>query len=189
MAVILHNLVGLLHACMRSTLSRPRAGLHQAPGRWTRASAGRTSTDAYRVVQGTQVRDYVKWDYQPGGIDGVPESFARAYSIMMTEPKGPIYMCYDAALQETPKTHEVPLPPAGAAAVPAPMAPDSRAIEAIADKLLKAEHPMLLPEYAGRRAGGFESIVSGGKPQALRWGHQQRAQFQQRPQPERQSRS
>ena len=39
------------------------------------------------------------------------------------------------------------------------MAPDPAAIEAIADKLLKAEHPLLLAEYAGRRAGGFESIV------------------------------
>src|SRR4029078_10867415 len=28
------------------------------------------------------------------------------------------------------------------------------------DKLLKAEHPMLLPEYAGPRAGGFDSIVT-----------------------------
>src|SRR5258707_15632284 len=78
---------------------------------------------------------------------------------MMTEPKGPVYMCYDAALQEAPKTHDVPLPPADAVAAPSPMAPDPRAIEAIAEKLLKAEHPMLLAEYAGRRAGGFESIV------------------------------
>ena len=46
----------------------------------------------------------------------MPESFARAYSIMMTEPQGPIYMCYDAALQEAPKTHDVPLPPANAVA-------------------------------------------------------------------------
>jgi acetolactate synthase-1/2/3 large subunit len=68
-------------------------------------------------------------------------------------------MCYDAALQEAPKTHEVPLPPPSAVATPAPMAPDPRAIEAIADKLLKAERPLLLPEYAGRRKGGFESIV------------------------------
>jgi hypothetical protein len=60
---------------------------------------------------------------------------------------------------EAPKTHDVPLPPINAVATPSPMAPDPRAIEAIADKLLKAEHPMLLPEYAGRRAGGFESIV------------------------------
>ena len=61
-------------------------------------------------VQGTQVRDYVKWDYQPGGIDGVVDSFARAYSIMMTEPQGPIYMCYDAAIQEAPLEAPVKLP-------------------------------------------------------------------------------
>jgi acetolactate synthase-1/2/3 large subunit len=30
----------------------------------------------------------------------------------------------------------------------------------IADKLLAASHPMLLPEYAGRRPGGFDSIVA-----------------------------
>ena len=29
-----------------------------------------------------------------------------------------------------------------------------------ADKLLKAEHPMLLAEYAGRRPGGFENLVA-----------------------------
>ena len=78
---------------------------------------------------------------------------------MMTEPKGPIYMCYDAALQEAPKSHEVPLPPADAVAAPSPIAPDPRAIEQIADKLLGAEHPLLLPEYFGRRRGGFESMV------------------------------
>ena len=26
----------------------------------------------------------------------------RAYATMMTEPQGPIYMCYDAWLQEQP---------------------------------------------------------------------------------------
>jgi acetolactate synthase-1/2/3 large subunit len=112
------------------------------------------------LVQGNAVRDYVKWDYQPTSIEGVPESFARAYSIMTTQPQGPVYMCYDAALQEEPLTSEVALAPAGAAATPAPLAPDPRAIAAIADKLLAADHPMLLAEYAGRRAGGFESIVA-----------------------------
>src|SRR6201981_3143812 len=68
-------------------------------------------------------------------------------------------MCYDAALQEEPLTRKVPLPPAGAAATPAQMAPDPKAIAAIADKIIEAEHPMLLAEYAGRRAGGFESMV------------------------------
>jgi len=79
---------------------------------------------------------------------------------MTTEPQGPVYMCYDAALQEEPLAEKVPLPSPGAAATPAPMAPDPNAIAAIAEKLLAAEHPMLLAEYAGRRAGGFEATVA-----------------------------
>ena len=79
-------------------LYRPRAGLRhrrdRADGRGQAPSARRLG--AHRERAGHAVRDYVKWDYQPGGIEGVPDSFARAYSIMMTEPQGPIYMCYDA---------------------------------------------------------------------------------------------
>jgi acetolactate synthase-1/2/3 large subunit len=163
MAVILHNLVGLLHATMAiyyAFIDRVPIFIIGATGPmdegkrrphidWTHSA----------LVQGNAVRDYVKWDYQPTSIEGVPESFARAYSIMTTEPQGPVYMCYDAALQEEPLASPVSLPPAFAAATPSPMAPDPQAIEAIADKLLKAVHPLLLPEYAGRRAGGFESIV------------------------------
>src|SRR5262244_4040359 len=163
MAVILHDLVGLLHACMAiyyAYIDRVPIFIIGATGPmdegkrrphidWTHSA----------LVQGNAVRDYVKWDYQPTSIEGVPESFARAYSIMTTEPQGPVYMWYDAALQEEPLARKVPLPPAGAAATPAPMAPDPHAIAAIADRLVAAEHPMLLAEYAGRRAGGFESIV------------------------------
>jgi acetolactate synthase-1/2/3 large subunit len=111
------------------------------------------------LVQGNAVRDYVKWDYQPTAIDGVPESFARAWSVMTTEPQGPVYMCYDAMLQEEPLTTDVPLPPKGAVATPAPMMPDPAALAAIADRLLAAEHPLLIAEYVGRRAGGYESLV------------------------------
>ena len=116
MAVILHNLVGLLHACMAiyyAYLDRVPIFIMGATGPMDEAKR-RPHIDWTHtaLVQGNAVRDYVKWDYQPTSIDGVPESFARAYSIMMTEPKGPIYMCYDAALQEAPKTHDVPLPPA-----------------------------------------------------------------------------
>jgi acetolactate synthase-1/2/3 large subunit len=163
MAVILHNLVGLLHATMAiyyAYIDRVPIFIIGATGPmdegrrrphidWTHTA----------LVQGNAIRDYVKWDYQPSGIDGVPESFARAYSIMTTQPQGPVYMCYDAGLQEDPLTREIPLPPAGAVATPAPMAPDPRAIAEIADKLLKAEHPLLLAEYAGRRPGGFEHMV------------------------------
>src|SRR5947208_2037548 len=163
MAVILHDLVGLLHACMAiyyAYIDRVPIFIMGATGPMDEAKR-RPHIDWTHsaLVQGNAIRDYVKWDYQPTAIEGVPESFARAYSVMMTQPQGPIYMCYDAALQEAQKTHDVPLPPANAVATPSPIAPDPRAIEAIADKLLKAEHPMLLAEYVGRRAGGFEGMV------------------------------
>ena len=163
MAVILHDLVGLLHACMAiyyAYIDRVPIFIIGATGPMDE-SKRRPHIDWTHsaLVQGNAVRDYVKWDYQPASIVGVPESFARAYSIMTTEPQGPVYMCYDAALQEEPLTQQVALPPAAAAATPAPMAPDPKALRGIADKLLAAEHPMLLAEYAGRRPGGFESIV------------------------------
>src|SRR5262249_62235806 len=90
---------------------------------------------------------------------GGQEGCHAPFSTRPTEPRGPVYMCSDAALQEEPLPRKVPLPPASAAATPAPMAPDPKAIAAIADKIIAAEHPMLLAEYAGRRAGGFESMV------------------------------
>ena len=163
MAVILHNLVGLLHANMAiyyAFIDRVPIFIMGATGPmdegkrrphidWTHTA----------LVQGNAVRDYVKWDYQPTSIHGVPESFARAYSIMTTEPKGPIYMCYDAALQEAPITEEPRMPPLAAVATPSPMMPDPQAIQQIADRVLAADYPLLLPEYAGRREGGFASIV------------------------------
>src|SRR6266576_2608569 len=118
MAVILHNLVGLLHACMAiyyAYIDRVPIFIMGATGPMDEAKR-RPHIDWTHsaLVQGNAIRDYVKWDYQPTSIEGVPESFARAYSIMTTEPQGPVYMCYDAALQEEPLTRKVPLPPAGA---------------------------------------------------------------------------
>jgi acetolactate synthase-1/2/3 large subunit len=110
-------------------------------------------------VQGEALRNFVKWDYQPGGIDGVADSFARAYSIMMTEPQGPIYMCYDAWLQEAPLEREISLPSTDAT-VPSRIAPDPAALEAIADELVHAEWPVLFAEYVGRDPNGFDDLTA-----------------------------
>jgi acetolactate synthase-1/2/3 large subunit len=164
LAVILHDLVGLLHAAMAiyyAYIDRApvfiigaTGPMHEGKRRphidWTHSA----------LVQGNAVRDYVKWDYQPTALEGVPESFARAFSIMTTEPQGPIYLCYDAMLQEEQLVTEVPLPPQDAAATPAAMMPDPAALHAIVDRLLAAEHPLLLAEYVGRRATGFNDLVA-----------------------------
>jgi len=163
MVAILHNLVGLLHANMAiyyAYTDRVPVFVIGATGPMDE-SKRRPRIDWIHsaLVQGEAVRAYTKWDYQPAVIDGVPEAFARAYSVMMTEPRGPIYMCYDAWLQEQPLEHDVPLPPAGAAKLPSPIAPDRAALERAAEMLLAAEHPVILAEYVGRDAAGFHGLV------------------------------
>ncbi|MCH7486472.1 MAG: thiamine pyrophosphate-binding protein [Proteobacteria bacterium] len=164
MIAIVHNLVGMLHANMAvyyAYIDRApvfiigaTGPLHEGKRRphidWTHSAN----------VQGESYRHYTKWDYQPASIEGVPESFMRAYSVMMTEPQGPIYMCYDALLQELPLDHDVPLPPEDAARVPSPMAADGKELAAAADRLLAAENPLLMAEYVGRSAHGFDNMVA-----------------------------
>ena len=163
MVAILHNLVGLLHANMAiyyayidrapifiigatgpmdETKRRPRIDwIHSAQG------------------QGEAVRAYTKWDYQPHTIAGVPEAFARAYAVMMTEPRGPIYMCYDAWLQEQKLEDDVPLPPRHAARVPTRLAPDRDELERAADLIARAKKPVIIAEYVGREPAGFHALT------------------------------
>ena len=163
MVAIVHNLVGLLHsnlAVYYAYIDRAPVFIVGATGPMDE-SKRRPRIDWTHTanVQGQAVRDYTKWDYQPTVIDGVPESFARAYGVMMTEPQGPVYMCYDAWLQEQRLDHEVPLPPADAMPVPAPLAADPDALARAADLLLKARRPVIMAEYVGRDPRGFQALV------------------------------
>ena len=163
MVAIVHNLVGLLH----SNLAIYYAYIDRAPVFIIGATGPMDETRRRpridwthtALVQGNAVRDYTKWDYQPHTIDGVPESFARAYGVMMTEPRGPIYMCYDAWLQEQPLDHDVPLPPKSAMPVPTPMAGDPAALARAADLIAAAKRPVILAEFVGRDPRGFHALV------------------------------
>ena len=163
MVAILHNLVGLLHANMAvyyAYIDRAPVFIIGATGPMDETKR-RPRIDWIHSAQsqGAAVRDYTKWDYQPTTVDGVPEAFARAYSVMMAEPRGPIYMCYDAWLQEKKLGHDVPLPPKTFQTVPAPIAPDPGALAKAADTLAQAKNPVILAEYAGRDPKGFHALV------------------------------
>jgi acetolactate synthase-1/2/3 large subunit len=164
LCVIVHNVVGLLHAAMGiyyAYVDRAPVFVVGATGPLDEDKRRpRVDWDHTANVQGNAVRDFVKWDYQPGGIQGVPDSFARAYSIMMSEPQGPIYLCYDADLQEAPLTESVRLPSASSAKAPSRLAPDASALADIAERLVAAEWPVLLPQYVGRVESGMRSLVS-----------------------------
>ncbi|HET7298031.1 MAG TPA: thiamine pyrophosphate-binding protein, partial [Burkholderiales bacterium] len=163
MVAILHNLVGLLHANMAiyyAYADRAPVFIIGATGPMDETKRRpRIDWIHSALVQGEAVRAYTKWDYQPTVIDGVPESFARAYAVMMTEPRGPIYMCYDAWLQEQPLEHEVALPKSSAAKVPSPLAPDPAALERAAEMLAATKRPAIIAEYVGREPAGFHALV------------------------------
>jgi acetolactate synthase-1/2/3 large subunit len=164
MVAIVHDVVGLLHAAMGiyyAYVDRAPVFVIGATGPMDE-SRRRPFIDWIHTanVQGEQVRHYVKWDYQPGSIEGVPDSFARAYGAMMTEPQGPIYMCYDAWLQEQPLHAAIALPAYPEATAPVPMAADPAALARVADRLLAARFPVLLAEYTGRHAAGFHHLVA-----------------------------
>ncbi|HJU17773.1 MAG TPA: thiamine pyrophosphate-binding protein [Stellaceae bacterium] len=164
LVAIVHDVVGLLHAPMGiyyAYLDRAPVFLIGATGplaepRWRPFIDWIHSAN----VQGEAIRHIVKWDYQPAAIDGVPDAFARAYSIMMSGRQGPIYMCYDAGLQETELDHEVKLPPQDAARAPAAPAPDPAALTRAADALAAAERPVIIADFAARPPHGWEHVIA-----------------------------
>ena len=163
MVAILHNLVGLLHANMAiyyAYIDRAPVFIIGATGPMDETKR-RPRIDWIHTAQnqGEAIRAYTKWDYQPHVIDGAPDAFARGYGVMMTEPRGPIYMCYDAWLQEQKLDHDVALPPAGASKVPTRIAPDPKALEEAAALIAAAHRPVIIAEYVGRDAEGFHALV------------------------------
>jgi acetolactate synthase I/II/III large subunit len=163
MIAIVHNLVGLLHAPMGvyyAYLDRAPVFIMGATGPVAEPKR-RPHIDWIHSanVQGQILRDFVKWDAQPATVDYVPDAFARAYSVMMTARQGPIYMCYDAGLQEAELEHEIKMPPDSAARVPAQAAADPTALSAAADMLAAAERPAIVADFAARPPHGWDHVI------------------------------
>jgi thiamine pyrophosphate-dependent acetolactate synthase large subunit-like protein len=154
MAAIVHDVVGLQHASMaifNAFCDRAPVLVLGATGPMD-ATRRRPWIDWIHtaLVQGTQVRDYVKLDDQPASVAAIPEAFLRAWRLARTEPQGPVYLCLDAALQEQPLDRPVPLPDVkrfGPAAAPHA---DPRAIDEAARRLVEARFPLIVVESLGR---------------------------------------
>jgi len=164
MAAITHNIVGLQHASMAIF----NAWCDQVPV-IVLGGTGPMDTTRRRpwidwihtaLVQGNQVRDYVKWDDQPHSIQSVPTSFIRAYRIAVTEPKGPVYICYDADLQENAIYEKIALPDPGRFAPPAPMQANPQALGRAARLLVEAQSPLIIADYVGRNPDAVASLIA-----------------------------
>jgi len=163
MAVILHDLVGLLHGAMGIYY----AYIDRAPV-VVFGGAGPMAYDRRRPnidwihtanVQGNAVREFTKWDDQPFSIRSVPESVMRAYRVAMSQPQGPVYVALDAGLQEDELDEEIELPRWERLKPPERIGPDPAALRRLAELLAAAERPVIVAGYAGRDPNAFGLLV------------------------------
>jgi len=95
--------------------------------------------------QASLVRPYLKWEWTlPSGVV-VKEALRRAYSIMQSEPRGPVYlMMQRETLTQHWNADEIRRYTADQFAATSGGGADPKLIAALADRLLKAEHPILI---------------------------------------------
>jgi thiamine pyrophosphate-dependent acetolactate synthase large subunit-like protein len=111
------------------------------------------------LVQGNQIRDYVKWDDQPYTLADVPDSFIRGYRIATTEPTAPVYINYDADLQEDRVAGSMDIPGVGRYAPPAPTQAGPEALRRAAQLLLDAQAPIIIADYLGRNPQSVTLLI------------------------------
>lgn len=164
MVAIVHDTVGLLHC----TMAVYYAYLDRVP-LILLGAAGPMETTRRRphidwihttVHQAQPIRDFIKWDRQPVNAQEVVESFARGYRVAMQEPRGPVYLCYDAAFQEDPLTTDVALPDPDKYDSGTLAHPDPHAMDELAGLLTKAKMPVIIAGYAGRNPSAFHDLVA-----------------------------
>ena len=163
MAAIVHNVVGLQHA----TMAIYNAWCDAAPV-LVLGGTGPMDLTTRRpnidwvhtaLVQGNQVRDYVKWDDQPHNLHGVGESFIRGYRVATTEPQGPVYLCYDADLQAERIETPLAMPDVARYATARPPAADTEALALASRWLVEAQRPVVIADYVGQSEAGVQALV------------------------------
>src|ERR1700740_3149854 len=159
MGAVVHSNVGLMHATMaifNAWCDRVPMLILGATGPWDAARRRpwidwiHTSSD-----QGALVRDYTKGDTQPASVAAAYEALLRAAQIANTAPRGPTYVNLDAALQETKIGPLPPLPEVSRYRAPEPVLPKAESIDAAAQLLSAARHPVILAGRVARPGAGW----------------------------------
>jgi thiamine pyrophosphate-dependent acetolactate synthase large subunit-like protein len=148
MAAAVHSNVGLMHATMTifcAWCDRQPVLVLGGTGPMD-ATARRPWIEWIHTAdhQGELVRDFTKWEHQPASVAAIPDALLRAWQIAHLEPRGPVYVCLDVALQEQKLTDPVALPDPSDVAQPTPPAPDGDAVARAAKILVEAERPLIL---------------------------------------------
>lgn len=164
MAAALHSNVGLMHATMpifNSWCDRTPVLVIGATGAWDAAKRRpwiewiHTCSD-----QGQLVRNYTKWDNQPGSVAAAAEALLRAAQIAQTAPRGPVYVNLDVSIQEQKLEAMPAMPEVARYAVPKPAQPAPDLVAEAARLLSTAKNPVMLAGRCSRSLDAWNARVA-----------------------------
>lgn len=164
MLVGLHSNVGLMHAamsiynayCDRAPMvilgaTGPLDGAKRRPWiDWVHSSAD----------QGALIRNYVKWDDQPGSIEDALDSVVRGNVLTRSGTKAPVYISLDCEMQEEPATSDLKVPDPSKYPVPVPAAPSAAVTAGLAERIQAAKRPVFLLGRTGRSEAEWANRVA-----------------------------
>ncbi len=98
---------------------------------------------------------WVKWAYQPARAEDVPAAFMRAYTVALQPPAGPVYLSIPLDDWEKPA-----LGPAVIRTVSHRVAPDAERVRDFADRINRAQRPLLVFGPEADRSGAWDAGVA-----------------------------
>ena len=163
LAAILHSNVGLMHGSMAifdAWVDRVPVIVLGATGP-VDAARRRPWIDWIHTAQdqAALVRHFIKWDCQPASIGAAQEALLRAKQIATTAPQGPVYVCFDAALQESRLSQAPAMPDPSRYRAPPPARPADELLARAAQLLSKARRPVILAGRVSRDTEGWKQRV------------------------------
>ena len=100
-------------------------------------------------------KPWVKWSYEPARAEDVPAAFMQAYAVAMQEPKGPVFLSIPLDDWQKPA-----LGPAVVRTVSERTAPDGERLREFADRINRAQRPLLVLGPEVDRAGGWDAGIA-----------------------------
>ena len=164
LAAVLHSNVGLMHGTMAifdAWADRVPVLVLGATGP-VDAAKRRPWIDWLHTAQdqGALVRHYVKWDAQPASPAAAQEAILRAWRTADTAPKGPVYVCLDASLQEMQLPAALPVPDVQRYRPPRSPLPATEDVRLAAQWLAQARQPVILAGRVSRAQAGWQARVA-----------------------------
>ncbi len=164
MAAALHSNVGLMHASMpifNAWCDRAPVLVLGATGAWDAAKRRpwiewiHTCSD-----QGQLIRNFTKWDNQPGSVAAALEALLRAAQIAQTAPRGPVYVNFDVSIQEEKLAALPALPDPARHAPPQPAQAPADLVKAAAKLLADAKRPVMLAGRCSRDLNAWNARIA-----------------------------